>query len=259
MKTQQRLLAEHFRRLGAEVEFQQFRARDPQDSSWVPMANLLVHWHPKSSERVLLCAHYDTLPYPLQDRINPRGTFVGANDNASGVALLMELGRDMPRLPSKYGVDFVFLDGEEYIFQQSDPMYLGAEFFARQYAREQAGQRPAYRYRWGVLLDMIGATDMTLPIEGNSAWWRDTRPLINEIWTTATRLGVREFVPKKGEEIEDDHLTLHNLGRIPCIDIIQPLADYRPWHTQEDTPDKCSPLSLAKVGWVIQEWLKNAK
>ncbi len=52
MKTQQRLLAEYFQKLGGQVEFQRFRARDPQDGSWVPMANLLVHWHPKSTERV---------------------------------------------------------------------------------------------------------------------------------------------------------------------------------------------------------------
>ncbi|MEN6449937.1 MAG: M28 family peptidase [Thermoguttaceae bacterium] len=261
MEKQQRLLAEHFQKLGGTVEFQKFRAQDPRDGTWAPMANLIVRWHPQSKERILLCAHYDTLPFPLQDRINPRGTFVGANDNASGVALLMELGRDMPKLSGKYGVDFVFLDAEEYVFARfgrRDPMYLGAEFFAQQYAKEQAG-RPQFRYRWGVLLDMVGAENAKFPIEGNSASWRDARPLLNEIWSTATLLGVRDFVSKKGEEIEDDHLVLHNLGGISCIDVIQPLSDYRPWHTQEDTAERCSALTLAKVGWVMREWLRSAK
>ncbi len=199
MKTQQKLLAEHFQKLGGQVEFQRFRARDPQDGSWVPMANLVVRWHPKSTQRILLCAHYDTLPFPLRDPVNRRGRFVGANDNASGVAVLMELGRDMPKLAGKYGVDFALLDAEEYIFDEQDPMYLGAEFFARQYAKEQAQRRPAYRYRWGVLLDMIGAAALRIPVETNSASWRDTRPLINEIWATAARLGVREFVAGKKE------------------------------------------------------------
>ena len=71
------------------------------------MANIIVHWHPRSAARILLCAHYDTLPYPLRDPENPRGTFVGANDNASGVAVLMELARDIPTLKTKYGIDFL--------------------------------------------------------------------------------------------------------------------------------------------------------
>ena len=94
-------------------------------------------------------------------------------------------------------------------------------------------------------------------MEGNSAWWRDTRPLVNEIWATAARLGVREFVPKKGDEVDDDHIILHNVGHIPCIDVID--FDYPPWHTQGDVPARCSALSLAKVGWVMTEWLKAVK
>jgi len=50
---------------------------------------------------------------------------------------------------------------------------------------------------------------------------------------------------------------LHNIGHISCIDVID--FDYLPWHTQGDTPGKCSALSLAKVGWVLKEWLKTAK
>jgi hypothetical protein len=167
----------------------------------------------------------------------------------------------MPKLKSKFGVDFVFLDAEEYIFdeRQEDLMYLGAEYFARQYAKEQAQRRPAYRYRWGVLLDMIGPTALHIPVESNSASWRDTRPLIKEIWGTAARLGVREFVAGKKDQVDDDHIALHNTGHIPCIDIIDGPVDYPPWHTQGDTPDKCSPLSLAKVGWVLREWLRTAK
>ncbi len=104
---------------------------------------------------------------------------------------------------------------------------------------------------------MVGKADLQIGQEGNSLWWKDTRPLVMEIWATAARLGVREFVPKKLHEVEDDHLMLHNIGHISCIDLID--FDYPPWHTQGDTPDKCSALSLAKVGWVLEEWLKTAK
>jgi len=259
MEKQQKLLAEHFQKLGGQVEFQRFRARDPRNGRPVPMANIIIRWHPQSVERILLCAHYDTLPYPMLDRRNPRGVFVGANDNASGVAVLMELAHDMPDLKCNYGVDFVLLDAEEYIFRKGDRMFLGSEYFAREYRKEQAKRRPDFRYRWGVLLDMIGAADLRIPQELNSLWWRDTKPLIADIWATAARLGVREFLHERGDEIDDDHIILHEIGRIPCIDIIQPMSMYPPWHTQDDTPDKCSPLSLAKVGWVISEWLKSVE
>ncbi|MBN1395559.1 MAG: M28 family peptidase [Pirellulales bacterium] len=255
MAKQQKLLTEHFKQHGGQVELQRFRVRDPRDGQWVPMANVIVRWRPEAKDRILLCAHYDTLPFPMLDPEDPLGRFVGANDNASGVALLMELAHDFNKLDLKYGVDFVMLDGEEYIFRRGDRMFIGSEWFARQYAKQQL----KYRYRWGVLLDMIGATDLRLPQERNSIWWRDTRPLVAQIWATAARLGVREFLHKKGDEIDDDHVILHAVGRIPCIDVIQPMSEYPPWHTRGDTPDKCSPLSLAKVGWVIREWLKTVK
>jgi Zn-dependent M28 family amino/carboxypeptidase len=217
------------------------------------MANLIVHWHPQRKERILLCTHYDTLPFPMLDPVNPRGRFVGANDGGSGVAVLMELAHEMPRLETNYGVDFVCFDGEEFIFRTTDRYFLGSEFFARTYAKDP----PPYRYRYGVLLDMIGDADLQIYQERNSVSWRDTRPLVDQVWATARRLGVREFIARKGYAVRDDHLPLHNIGKIPCIDVID--FDYPPWHTQGDTIERCSALSLAKVGWVIREWLKAAQ
>lgn len=253
MEAQQKLLTEHFTNLGAQVRLQQFRAKHPLDGSWVPMANLIVCWHPESRQRILLCAHYDTLPLPMLDRRNPRGIFLGANDGASGVAVLMELGHEMRSLELSYGVDFVFFDAEEFVFSPDGRYFLGSEYFARRYVED----RPAHRYRWGVLLDMVGDADLQLFQERNSMFWRDTRGLVEQIWATARRLGVREFIPRKKHEVNDDHVMLHNLGGIPTCDIID--FDYPYWHTQDDTPERCSALSLAKVGWVIREWLKVAE
>ena len=253
MAAQQRLLTEHFGKLGAQVRLQPFRIKHPLDGSLVEMANLIVSWHPESNQRILLCTHYDTLPFPLRDPKNPRGEFLGANDGGSGVALLMELGNEMRGLQTPYGVDFLFLDGEEFIFSEDGRYFLGSEYFARRYVED----RPAYRYRWGVLLDMIGDADLQLYQERNSMSWRDTRPLVEDIWATARRLGVREFIARKKYEIRDDHLMLHNSGGIPTCDIID--FDYPFWHTLDDTPEHCSALSLAKVGWVIREWLKVAE
>jgi len=252
MQAQQKLLADHFQALGGRVSFQEFRVRHPLDGSPVPMANLLVQWHPERKERILLCAHYDTRPYPDRDPLNPRGTFVGANDGASGVALLMELGRHMAALPGKIGVDFVLFDGEELVFREPGTYFIGSEYFAKDYKANP----PSYKYRYAVLLDMVGDADLQIYQERNSMWWRDTRPLVVEIWNKAKQLGVREFVPQKRHEIRDDHLALHNIAKIPACDIID--FDYPHWHTEADAPHQCSALSLAKVGWVMNEWLKDA-
>lgn len=253
MAKQQEMLAKHFTELGGKVGFQRFRVPHPQTGQPVPMANLVVQWHPKAKRRILLCAHYDTLPFPMLDPEDPKGRFVGANDGGSGVAVLMELAHEIPKLRLRYGVDFVLFDGEEFIFDRRDRYFLGSEYFARQYRDHP----PPFRYRWGVLLDMIGDADLQIYYERNSVRWPETRPLVEDIWSTARRLGVREFIPRKKYEIRDDHLPLRNIGRIPACVIID--FDYPVWHTRDDTVDQCSALSLAKVGWVVREWLKTVQ
>ncbi len=193
MLKQQELLTTHFKELGAKVDLQQFETRHPADGSRVTMANMIVQWHPDRMQRVLLCAHYDTRPFPDQDRRNPRGTFIGANDGASGVSLLMELGRHMPKLEGPYGIDFILFDAEEFIFDANrDKYFLGSEHFARQYV----AQPPAHRYRAGVLLDMVGDAHLDIYQERNSLF--HARAIVNGIWDTANQLGVREFVRRPG-------------------------------------------------------------
>ena len=121
MVAQQKLLSDHFKKLGGDVRMQEFRARNPLDGSAVPMANMIVTWHPERKERILLAAHYDTRPFPDEDKRHPKGVFIGANDGASGVAILMELAKSMPTLNSQFGVDFILLDGEEFVFNKAEP------------------------------------------------------------------------------------------------------------------------------------------
>ncbi|HVX62690.1 MAG TPA: M28 family peptidase [Pirellulales bacterium] len=252
MQAQQELLVKHFKQCGAEVELQRFKTRHPLDGSAVEMANLIARWRPERNERVLLCAHYDTRPFPDRDRFRPQGRFVGANDGASGVAVLMELGRRLPELEGKLGVDIALFDGEELVYGDVGDYFLGSTWFARQYVANQPGPK----YRWAVLLDMVGDANLRILQEVNTMRWRDSRPLVEGIWSTARRLGVREFVPRRGFELRDDHLPLHDIAGIPACDIID--FEYPHWHTEGDTADKCSALSLAKVGWVVHEWLKTA-
>ncbi|MEQ8836287.1 MAG: M28 family peptidase, partial [Lacipirellulaceae bacterium] len=223
-----------------------------------PMQNLIVEFHPEATERVLLCAHYDTRPLPDRDpdpwqRRN--GVFLGANDGASGVALLMELGHRLPKDP-QLGIDFVFFDGEEYIYDERiDEYFYGSTYFAQQYRSNP----PAHRYKYGVLVDMVADARLGIPMEWHSSNWPDTRPLVQEIWGVAKQLRVREFIHKVNPDpVLDDHIPLNKIARIPTIDIIDfaypnPRNGY--WHTTADRPENCSADSLYKVGWVLQEWL----
>ncbi len=264
MRLQQELLVKHFTELGAQVDYQRFQLqRHPLTDKPVPMANLIVQWRSDSTERILLCAHYDTRPRPDREpntRLRRSGVFLGANDGASGTAVLMEMGHHVKNLPDRYGLDFVFFDAEEFVFSRRDKYFLGSEWFARSYVNRP----PKHRYLAGVLLDMVGDAKLSIYQEIHSATWPDTRPLVQEIWGTAKRLGVNEFIPRMGYQvpIRDDHLPLHDIAGIPVIDVIDfhfPDRSNAYWHTTSDTPARCSADSLGKVGWVLQEWLATKR
>ena len=250
MQTQQKLLVDHFQKLGGTVELQQFRVRHPLDGSAVPMANLIVALAPGSqgAHPALCPLRHASLSRSRSQQsarhVHRRQRRRQRNGGADGT------GPSDADLPGRLGVDFVLFDGEELVFREGDLYFLGSEYFAQDYVANP----PPYRYRWGVLLDMVGDADLQIYQERGSAGWRDTKPLVKAIWDTAKRLGVREFIPQKGHEVRDDHLPLHNTAKIPTCDIID--FDYPSWHTAGDTADQCSALSLAKVGWVIGEWVR---
>ncbi len=262
MEKQQTLLQAHFEKLGGKVSYQRFLANNPLGGDKVPMANMLVEWHPDRKDRVLLCVHYDTRPLPDRDpdpAKRQNGPFIGANDGGSGVALLMELAHKMKEIDGPVGVDFLLVDGEELVYQEKrDPYFLGTSWFAQKYVKEP----PDHKYRWGVVLDMIGNRDLHIYQEHFSLAWRDTRPLVHDIWDTAARLGVHEFVPQEGYYVQDDHFPLRNTAKIPTCDVIDfadPSGTSPPlyWHTSADNLQRCTGSSLAKVGWVVYEWIKE--
>ena len=164
------------------------------------------------------------------------------------------------RIRGTRGFDFVLFDGEELVYEKNrDPFFLGSEHFAREYV----ARPPGHKYKFGVLLDMVGDAQLQIYREVNSLRTPQQRQIVNEIWGIARDLGVREFMNGQGHEVRDDHLALNEIAHIPTIDLID--FDYptsRPpgyWHTTQDVPEKCSPLSLAKVGWVLLTWLERTK
>ena len=175
MAKQQALIERHFAGLGVKAARQEFQARQRSRRDAVAMANLVVAWNPAAARRVVLCTHYDTRPIADQEpnRGNWARPFVSANDGASGVALLMELGHHMKDLKADLGVDFVLFDGEEYVFEPDrsglgggDEYFFGSEHFADEYAKGRAA-RP-YRYEAGVLFDLFAGRNATFPVEINS-------------------------------------------------------------------------------------------
>jgi glutaminyl-peptide cyclotransferase len=256
MAQQQQLLVEHFTALGATCAFQEFDVAHPETGAPVRLRNLIVTWHPDTRERILMCCHYDTRPRPDREFLerNRRQPFIGANDGASGVAVLMETGRQMSTLRPRYGIDFVFFDAEELIYEEGrDKFFLGSEHFAKQYVAAP----PPHRYVAGVLLDMVGDKDLKIPYEGFSMKY--AREVTESVWQAADDAGVKAFVPRRRFDsrayVRDDHLPLNEIAKIPTCDVID--FDYPHWHTRNDIPANCSAESLGAVGRVMMLWLSR--
>ncbi len=256
MKRQQELLRKHFEGLGGGVTLQPFTVRQKSRREPTEMANLIVSWFPERKQRVILCSHYDTRPIADQEPDRRKWTqdFVSANDGGSGVALLMELAHHMKDLKTTVGVDFVFFDGEEYIFdpgndfREGDAYFFGSEYFARNVRRD----KPQVRYIAAVLMDMIGGKGARFPIEQYS--WAKAGPLVQAIWNVAAEQRCGAFVREMGPTVRDDHLALNDAG-IPAVDIID--FSYTHWHRLTDTPEQCSAASLHQVARVLLAWLKR--
>jgi len=215
------------------------------DNRPIHLTNLIATFNPKGRKHVLLCAHWDSRPQADRDPdpANRTSPVPGANDGASGVAVLLEIARALKAHPPSQRVTIVLFDGEDY-GPTADRMFLGSRYFADSYAG------PAVS--WAVLLDMIGDRDLRLPVERASQ--QSAPGVVDRIWRAAARVGAAAFVTDLGPSVMDDHVFLLRKG-IPCIDVID--FEYPYWHTTADTPDKCSPESLAQVGRTILSALEE--
>jgi len=246
----QKMMSEHFSSVGAQVRFQAFAARHPISGDAVEMVNVVASFSPDRPRRVLIGAHFDTRPNPDKEP-NPRNRskpFLGANDGASGVAVLMELANLMDQLTTTVGVDLVAFDGEELVYDEQGEYFLGSTHFAQQY-RRSAGQA---KYAAAIVVDMVGDKSLEIcpDVEGNTR----APQLRQSVWAVAKKLRASGFKENRTYDVRDDHLPLLDVG-IPAIDLID--FNYPHWHLASDLPDKCSPASLAQVGGVLAEWLRG--
>jgi hypothetical protein len=216
----------------------------------IPQRNILGRYKPELKERVLYVAHWDTRPRADSDPdpANHNRPIPGANDGGSGVAVLLAVADALQKLPPQFGVDLLFVDGEDYgTFSPDTDVLIGSTYFSTHLPSAD------YKPMFGVLFDMVGDTDLRIEQEQYSA--QHAPEVMQRVWAKAKELGYeKHFVSDmRSYPITDDHYPLVKAG-LRVIDLI----DY-PWefhHTMADDIDKISKASLKVVGDVAMALLR---
>lgn len=214
----------------------------------------MSRYKPELNNRILLCAHYDTRPFADKDSRDRNKPIEGANDGASGVAVILEIARQISLIQPAIGVDIVFFDLEDYgqpeqtmLAPKENTWCLGSQYFVKNFPWNE--NKPVE----GILLDMVGAEDAVFPKEGVSMQYASG--LVNEIWKTARLLGFSNyFINEMTSGITDDHLYLNRAG-IPTVNIIHinpytgQFGNFH--HTHRDNLSIISKKTLEAVGQTL--------
>jgi glutaminyl-peptide cyclotransferase len=231
--------ADEVKWIQAELKSAGWDSRIQQTESLGHTIANVVAYRGNAAPQLILGAHYDTRIYADRDPDPARQKLPtpGANNGGSGVAVLLELARTLPS--NGPPIWMVFFDAEDDGKLPGWDWTLGSKaFVADMTVRPQAM----------VLVDMVGGTNATFYMDGNS----DTR-LRTSIWSTAAQLGYQDaFVPSVKYDILDDHIPFVQAG-IPSVDIID--IDDPNWLTTSDTPEHVSARSLQMVGSVLSNWI----
>ena len=220
------------------LEYQDFRYRG------TPARNIIAKAGQGKGPVIIIGAHYDTRRRADNDPSAEKRTepVPGANDGASGTAVLLELARSIDKSKLQNEVWLVFFDAEDNGRLDGWQFIAGSSYFANNLSIVPAGV---------IVVDMVGDSDQQLYKEQNSTPW-----LVDQVWSAAAKLGFdKSFLPTVKYNMLDDHTPFLRKG-IPAIDIID--FDYPYWHTTQDTADKVSPDSLASVGRTLETLLEEA-
>lgn len=232
------------------------------DGKQLNITNLIGVINPQATRRVLLLAHWDCRPWADNDadESKRREPVMGANDAASGTAVLLELARvihDSPHKPT-VGIDLLLADAEDWgdsnTDEHPDSWALGTQYWTAH------THVPDYTAECGILLDMVGASGANFTQEVYSL--QAAPELVQRVWNIAQQSGFGGFFRKEmGGMVTDDHVYVNQMG-IKCIDIIdmRPGAEtgfFDAWHTTHDTLDRIDPQTLAAVGQTLVNFLFN--
>ena len=209
--------------------------------------NIIGVINPEASQRLLLLAHWDTRPWADNDpdEANHRKPVMGANDGASGVGVLLQLARQLKDEKTALGIDIVLVDAEDMGVDDNEESWaLGTQYWAAH--QHVAGYKPLF----GILLDMVGASDATFTREYFSTSYAGS--FVDLVWGCAAG---NHFINAAGGAVTDDHVFVNQAG-IPCVDIIDMRADsstgFCPvWHTVSDDMSGISTSTLAEVGQTL--------
>lgn len=217
------------------------------------MVNIVGRYYPDNPRRIIVGTHYDSIIRAYRDKDNPDAVMPGANNSASGVALLLETARALGRLPlPPVGIDFVFFDGEEgtHAMGAGDPYWrpLGSPYFAQNLDDFYPDEKPEV----AVIFDMVCDRELDLHPEPNSL--RAASGDVENFWGLGRRHAPQAFKAQPfPEAINDDHDALIAAG-IPSFLVID--FKYEPWfNTTQDTADKCSAASLEAVGRTLLDYI----
>ncbi len=245
-----------FRALGLTITEQ-----NTQVTAWdgrsLPCRNIIAAFNPGARERILVCAHWDSRPWADRDADSTRWRqpVPAANDGASGVAVMLEIARQLQAQPPAVGVDFICFDCEDV----GTPEWVGADDDAdtwclgsRYWAANQHYSDVVPRY--AILLDMVGGQGARFSREGYSRYYAAS--VVDKVWNAASRAGFSTYFPKdNGGYVTDDHVPLNEAG-IPTIDVIpyyrNTSTGFCPtWHTIDDTPEHIDKNTLRAVGQTL--------
>ena len=234
-----------------------FKSEMPMGLSPVELCNVIVSAGPSGSEagpRLWLGAHFDTRPICDMDpdaslRDQP---LVGANDGASGVAILLHLMELLAATAPEVGVDLIFFDGEDSGISGEPGTYcIGSQRLADTLG-DFSNPLSGVHTEGLILLDMIGDRDLFIPMEGYSS--RYAPEFTRKVFQRALDLGLPAFSMTPGPTVFDDHVPFLQRG-IPAVDLID--FNFPHWHTASDTPETCSPGSLQQVGHLVTDLVYN--
>ncbi|MFA6923124.1 MAG: M28 family peptidase [Bacteroidales bacterium] len=226
------------------------------DGKILKCRNIIASFNSSSNNRIALFTHWDSRPFADQDTVDKSKPIDAASDGASGVAILIEIARQLKMKQSNVGVDIILIDAEDYgqpedskFPKKQDTYCLGAQYWAKNPHKQN------YTANFGILLDMVGAKDATFRMEGVSMYF--AKSVVKKIWDIANEIGYSGYFLYEGAgEITDDHYYINTIAKIPCIDIIQIDANGRfakYWHTHNDNMKIIDKNTLKAVGQTLLE------
>ncbi len=237
------------------------------DGTSLNSTNIIASYRPDLTDRVLLCAHWDSRPWADNDpdEANWKTPVMAANDGASGVAVMLEIARLLSKDTLQLGVDFICFDAEDWGVPQwnednfdSDSWALGAQYWSTNLHKK------GYRARFGILLDMVGGQGAQFYKETMSVQYANH--IVEKVWRAAQVVGYGSMFPsQQGTGVTDDHISVNTKAKIPTIDIIPyypncEQSSFGPtWHTVNDDMEHIDKNTLQAVGQTLIQVLFSEK